>query len=1218
MSDLFPMLSPETHKPELMAGTSTLSYGGGMASPPSEVGVGMADAGRAAEAASFAGGMSHDVITQLDLIQARAASIVELTARPGASSPFPGQTEPVSSSSTDPLAGLLNTAGHAVTTLLSSLAAAGPDSTTLPGMSEALPSLRFLDGETAIRVAPSATVDGTTNTVLAASGDDRAVSSVPSSNREETPPSIPDETNTGRSTEAGSVVTAPSRPAEDSRLDNATQRPEKTESQETSSHFAADARVATFSAYDVPAYAYAVSNTNGGMETLSFSDNYNQIYPGLQINTAYDDIGDRRDAAWKLPSMRAYPSPDSGYRADQVQLYWKNNADAIGMAIIGTPIPHDRWVNLRDMLHGDIKDHHRGNQETMSKIAHLLATQDNQTTAQLNAIWHNVLGTAIDSASLTNAISQISVGHATLQTERQALAHSSAAASLYARKYQDIHGHPPSEADIRFAQDKIGNGTSLQQYIWDEAHNGQSAQEVGNVYRQVHGREPSAADIDFARQKIGNGASLQQYRWDEAHNAQTAQEFGDVFRQVHGREPTGADIQFAQDKIGNGASRQQYRWDEAHGDAVANQLRDIIPAVQGRPYQDGDAAWVRARQDDLGNGNQTPAQIRQSIARWTADNGGYDATFQAVHGRAPGAGDRNYAATQIGNGWSVTDYRWNEAHSASAAQDYRVMFRNVAGKDPGDGDVQWLQNAVANGSDYVTLRQNLAWSDWGRNAAVSAYRDAVNITPDDATIRSWQGNLADGGSYTSMRQSIVNYHGADAVRQAYIEAGGITPSDDQIRSWVNGLAQGTSYTDMRGTIAHNEGSVALKDIALKVLGRTISPEELATQQAELTNGKTLADLRYTQVHSTEGVARLTQLCVDCTAQQPTAQDLSDYQARQVAGASLTDLRYAIVFSPNTVSGLFPSYKAIAETFSGTVMTVEELANAGWVKRIQSAIADSKITRLAIDTVLKEIAAMGGGKRPLVEMAAQLGEAIATNSISSTMNYGGKPIQLFTPIHENPGWTEEYTAVDESVLSGFIETYTQLDGKEAIGQLEGMSMHERLPWLEGMTGLSEDELRLTLFMSRPINPEAENFPLKGQSQGGPGVWDTRPEGTTDPDMSTYDKDQANFAYQKRITGAPQDIAYVVKGPDGKEVKFDGYDPNTGALLDAKNWKDWPKPDEKFSQIDVMSQIQRQFRAAQGREIDWIVPSEETKQRILQVFEDARFDAGKNNVQIKVVP
>ncbi|WP_336718199.1 hypothetical protein, partial [Asaia bogorensis] len=599
---------------------------------------------------------------------------------------------------------------------------------------------------------------------------------------------------------------------------------------------------------DAPSYSYEASGVvvvngviNSWANQLSLADNFNRAYPGVVVNTSYDDIGDRRDAAWVQPSMHAYATSDSGARADTVQTWFEGNADTIGYNVIGTPIPHDRYIALRDWLHGEIKQHHMGNQETISNVLHMLATQDNQTTTQLNNIWHTVLGVAITSSELSDAVTQISIGHATLSTERQSLAHSSRAAALYAQKYQDVHGHPPSEADIRFAQDKIGNGTSLQQYIWDEAHNGQTSQEFGNVFRQVHGREPSSADIQYAQQKIGNGASLQQYRWDEAHNGQTSQEFGNVFRQVHGREPSSADIQYAQQKIGNGASLQQYRWDEAHSDAVANQLREIVSTTQGRSYQDGDAAWVRARQDELGNGNQTPAQIRQSIARWTADNGGYDATFQAVHGRAPGAGDRNYAATQIGNGWSVADYRWNEAHSVSAAQDYRVMFRNVAGKDPGDGDVQWLQNAVANGSNYVTLRQNLAWSDWGHDAVRNVYAQTAGIqNPTQVQYDVYQRELANGASVADITRKLAySWEGHDAVRNVYARTAGIqNPTQVQYDVYQRELANGASVADITRKLAYSwEGHDAVRNVYARTAGiQNPTQVQYDVYQRELANG----------------------------------------------------------------------------------------------------------------------------------------------------------------------------------------------------------------------------------------------------------------------------------------------------------------------------------------------------------------------------------------------
>ena len=77
---------------------------------------------------------------------------------------------------------------------------------------------------------------------------------------------------------------------------------------------------------------------------------------------------------------------------------------------------------------------------------------------------------------------------------------------------------------------------------------------------------------------------------------------------------------------------------------------------------------------------------------------------------------------------------------------------------------------------------------------------------------------------------------------------------------------------------------------------------------------------------------------------------------------------------------------------------------------------------------------------------------------------------------------------------------------------------------------------------------------GASDGGPGQWVEANENTK----------PADAAYQQKVTGAPQGTVYNVpntNAPTGV-VSFDGYDPATNTLIDAKNWNKWPI-DEGFS-------------------------------------------------------
>ncbi|WP_336947494.1 hypothetical protein [Asaia sp. HN010] len=652
MSETFSSFLPDSHKPELLAGASSLSYGG-MNHPSSDVVLSANSVGGSSETASFPGGTSHAADTQLDALQAKTLSTNDLATRLATSAMLPDPAVPSAVNSNS--AGPDMTAGYAVADLLASETATKSGVAVQNGQYGELPSLQFLSHETAIRVV---TPDTATEVHQQA-----ATTVLPSSS----PPAAGIETgeNDSVGTQLSAKVQSVSTVISGQNVSNGDETTSEALSSASSSSEVLPQYAMLRSLYvDVLAYTFSVNNTNGGTDILSFSDHYSQICPGLTIDSSWDDIGARRDSAWKLPQLQAVYSSDSGARADLVQTYWKDNADQIGMDIIGTTIPHDRWVNLRDLLNGDIKDHHRGNQETMSKIAHLLATQDNQTTIQLNNIWYNVLGTAIDSASLTDAINQIAIGHATLQTERRDLAHSF---------------------------------------------------------------------------------------------------------------------------------------------AVSDRLKEIISAVQNRPVNTGDDVWIHAQQDSLGNGEQDIQQIRQSLARWSADNGQYDAVFQATHNTVMQKADRDYAATQIGNGWSVQDYRWNEAHSDRAWREYGDLIQRATNHAPNADLIRQMQDDIGSTSSLANEQRRIGYSEVGRAAIDEMYLNATGEMPAGQT---------------------------------------------QYDLYADRIANGASYSDNLRVLAYAwEGSEAVDTLAHTVLARDLSTDERSQYQSQLANNQSLSDLRYEIAHS---------------------------------------------------------------------------------------------------------------------------------------------------------------------------------------------------------------------------------------------------------------------------------------------------------------------------------------------------------------------------------
>lgn len=143
--------------------------------------------------------------------------------------------------------------------------------------------------------------------------------------------------------------------------------------------------------------------------------------------------------------------------------------------------------------------------------------------------------------------------------------------------------------------------------------------------------------------------------------------------------------------------------------AVAD-LSKVISDVQGRPVNPGDNTWIRANQNTLASGAQNLLQIRQSLAQWTANDGQYDSTFSTVHGFAPVAADRSYAAVMIGNGWSVQDYRWSEAHSDRAVADIKSFYKIILGRDAEQGGISTYTNALGTTLNRGQVASSIATS----------------------------------------------------------------------------------------------------------------------------------------------------------------------------------------------------------------------------------------------------------------------------------------------------------------------------------------------------------------------------------------------------------------------------------------------------------------------------------------------------------------------------
>jgi hypothetical protein len=131
-----------------------------------------------------------------------------------------------------------------------------------------------------------------------------------------------------------------------------------------------------------------------------------------------------------------------------------------------------------------------------------------------------------------------------------------------------------------------------------------------------------------------------------------------------------------------------------------------------------------------------------------------------------------------------------------------------------------------------------------------------------------------------------------------------------------------------------------------------------------------------------------------------------------------------------------------------------------------------------------------------------------------------------------------------------------------------------------------------------------------NSGGPGEWVQADE---------YMPAQSR-RYQAQVTGAPEGTAYRVRRGT-QDVDFDGFD--QGKLLEAKGtgYAKWVDDELNFVEFfegrhQLLDQARRQFRAANGTPIRWIVAEERLAGALRKMFKEARLPI--EVVQVPPVP
>ncbi|WP_336946066.1 pesticin C-terminus-like muramidase [Asaia sp. HN010] len=467
-----------------------------------------------------------------------------------------------------------------------------------------------------------------------------------------------------------------------------------------------------------------------------------------------------------------------------------------------------------------------------------------------------------------------------------------------------VHKHGESPAE------------SIQRQRYNIASSEHGEQVRNAISREFYDRNLTPAENKALAVQLADGTkTLAQFRREAAYSDVARHKIADIFRQEHGFDATQQDLDYASMKTGDGWSLQDYRWSEAHSDRVTSKLKEIITAVQGRPVNANDDVFIRAQQDSLGNGQQSIDQVRQSLARWTADNGGYDAVFQATHNTSMQGSDRDYAADQMGNGRSVQEYRWSEAHGDRGRQESSQLFHNVTGYDGNANEIKFLQDKIGNGTSYQDTCRDLAYSQYGRDSVTRILQRLDIQTPTQFQYDCFQGLLAEQkDSEAVYRQAAKGWEGEYAAQKLTDSILGRAATVDEAHRLQNEMASGRNITDLRYEIVHSlEATTKLQALAQTVYGRDFTESEMMANQKQMVAGKSLRDIRWEIAHSQEARGGIADLSHLISGKLPTDIEVAAQQQMLGTDVGWDALRKAQIYSVQACNYLASIHKDAFQT-----------------------------------------------------------------------------------------------------------------------------------------------------------------------------------------------------------------------------------------------------------------------------------------------------------------
>ena len=235
------------------------------------------------------------------------------------------------------------------------------------------------------------------------------------------------------------------------------------------------------------------------------------------------------------------------------------------------------------------------------------------------------------------------------------------------------------------------------------------------------------------------------------------------------------------------------------------------------------------------------------------------AAEQSVLGRPASADEIRNMQVAVDQGASLSNVRWNAAHSQEAADRVGDIYRSVLGRDPDAPGLKSAQDALGNTMSLPDLRTSAAKSQEAAADLNNIYTQVLGRSIDGTALINRENALANGWAMREERWDVAHSGEAgDAIGKLYQQVLGrglnaADPADAsalaRYKDWLGGAS---TLGDVRSNLAHSgEAATALNNFYTQILDRGIDSVALNNRENTMAAGWALRDQRWDIAHSDE-------------------------------------------------------------------------------------------------------------------------------------------------------------------------------------------------------------------------------------------------------------------------------------------------------------------------------------------------------------------------------